>query len=250
MTTTADIQAAAIGNYRNVFEKTVEHHELRAEPGPTSDFETVTRTVLQDLTRFDALEQEILKNDALSETGQKLQQNELIEKAMTESLNQLVNVAERLDGQYSESEKRLMELPESTAGSNEVVAHLREAEIRAQLLTLSTPERMAAYGRAVQEGNADVIRAVRRAAMPIIDKEYQQRVDRESLELTKPQPWRYLQAIDNDRSVLRSLANTALGAFKSSGVLPDFSQLPAGQAIAKWGTWYDHMRWWNQQRGR
>lgn len=216
------------------------HHPVEFDPDLLEGMHKFLTGLLDLLQMFEGREKKILTDPHLTGGGRQVQLAKLLDELLQE-MRILPRKLEDLDVQYNDLSRSLFALPPAPKEENPVITEMREQELRRSLSKMSEGERMAMYTKAVHEGQADVIRAIRRSpGFSMLKDEYSKRVDREQVQRAQPKEWLRLQSFDEYRQTVRVLANTALQEFSNYGVVPDFKKPPVGDGRIKYGPWYDY----------
>lgn len=175
------------------------------------------RKVADVLEQHAVQENAISVNANLSQKGQEAALAQLAQ-ATRQKLGFLPKSAVEADATYGRAEALVLAAPDAPKGVNEIVQYLRESEIRAYLRSLSPAERMAKYLVAVQQDQAELIRAFRLApGEPLIPDDLRERATRERIEATKPKQFGQLQSLDVVRSQLHELSDTLVNWLRGYG---------------------------------
>lgn len=176
-----------------------------------------------DILEAHAVQENAISVDTnLSDAGQQAKIVELAKETL-KKLRFLLSKADDTAGAYNRLEALLLAVPDAPKNQNELITYLREQEIRTWLRSLSAPDRMQKYQLAVQQENAETIRALRLApGEPLIAKDIQDRFDREHLERTKPQEMLRLHSLGVIRDELHALAVQLFRWLQGYGAKFDF----------------------------
>jgi hypothetical protein len=199
------------------------------DDGIREGYETTLRKAIEILDAMEKAVDAIRTNAALSEQGMALKIVELAKTTLKE-FAWLFSKADDAESAYTRLRAILFALPDAPKGFSELELALREQELRTWLRSLPQPECMKVYMLAVEQGEMETIRAVKRApARPLVPLEIIERVDREHIEQTKPKESLRLQSLDVLRLELRAIASMLQGWLGSYG--QDVSKFPTHVVI-------------------
>lgn len=159
----------------------------------------------------------IRTNTTLSEKGMELKIVELA-KATLKEFGWLFSKDDVAEAAYTRLRAILFALPDAPKGFTELELAFREQHLWTWLRSVPQPEAMQIYAMAVQHGETEIIRAIKRVpGRPLIPADFVERVDREHIEQTKPKEYLRLQSLDVLRQQLRTIATMLQGWLGSYG---------------------------------
>ncbi|MGE0470724.1 MAG: hypothetical protein AB7L09_15450 [Nitrospira sp.] len=164
-------------------------------------------------------ENQIAMDTRLSDVGK----DERIVELAKATLKRVLFVAQKaVDAQTAKArlEAVLFAVPDAPKGVNEIIQHLREAEIRTHLRSLEVGERFGEYLKALHAEDSteatEVIRAVRLApGVALIPEATRQKAERERVKAMKPVESTKLQSLEEAAEVLEALAEALLSWLRS-----------------------------------
>lgn len=181
------------------------------DDGIREGYETTLRKAIEILDVMEKAVDVIRMNAALSEQGMGQKIAELA-KATLKEFTWLFSKADDAEVAYTRLHAVLFALPDAPKGFTEIELALREQYLWTWLQSLSEAERMKVYAMAVERGEAEIIRAVKRVpGRPLIPGEIIERVDRQHIEQAKPKESLRLQSLDVLRQELRTIASMLQG---------------------------------------
>jgi hypothetical protein len=190
--------------------------------------EDIRANYQQGLTKMDAVlesgvasERKVQSDGNLSPAGKMAEMLQI----WRDTLRELEFVGEKaatIKGSAASLRADLFRLPDAPKGQEAVVTLSYEQEIRGHLRTLSEPQRMQEYARAVNNGDAQTIRAFRLApGQALIPSGFRERIDQESMEIKERKRWARLESLETLAGQLSSLSNTFTHSL-SPGYQPEF----------------------------
>lgn len=181
------------------------------DDGIREGYETTLRKAIEILDVMEKAVDAIRMNATLSEQGMGQKIAELA-KATLKEFTWLFSKADDAEVAYTRLHAVLFALPDAPKGFTEIELALREQYLWTWLQSLSEAERMKVYTMAVERGEAEIIRAIKRVpGRPLIPGEIIERFDREHIEQAKPKESLRLQSLDVLRQELRTIASMLQG---------------------------------------
>ena len=174
-------------------------------------------------------EEELIQMDVdLSDEGRRKAMTKVVGRSVA-ALSFVQKHAVTKRAAFDEAQRQLSALPKSS--DDPIVEYLRSMEIRQQLRTLAIAERMRVFLAAVEQNNANIVRAVNTAPAGevLIPKDFLARVEQERVEQTQPKEWRRLQTLDFVAEKLQILAGSIEGILGSYGNVPVFKAPVVGK---------------------
>ena len=195
-----------VSSRKAMFEHLLANTAKYEDPDLRAGQEKRLRQNIEILDRMQQKANTIRKDVNLSEAGMATQQRHLMKASLGE-FAPLFEAADNLDQAYIREYAELSKVPDAPAGRSELATLLREQEIRAWAHSLTMPGLMLHYYTAVQNGDAEFVRAVRTAPGPaLLPIEYVERVERERLQMIQKDKLARLESLDTLRKELRGLS--------------------------------------------
>lgn len=187
------------------------------DDGIRGGYETTLRKAIEILDVMEKAVDVIRMNATLSEQGMGQKIAEL-GKATLKEFTWLFSKADEAEVAYTRLRAVLFALPDAPKGFTELELALREQYLWTWLQSLSEAECIKVYAMAVERGEVEIIRAVKRVpGRPLIPGEIIERVDREHIEQAKTKEYLRLQSLDVLRQELRTIASMLQGWLGSYG---------------------------------
>jgi hypothetical protein len=232
--------ARATGGFLAVLKELLNRVSRIASADVRERFVVALRKALEILEVHAVQENAISVDTSLSQTGQEAKIVALAKDTL-QKLRWLLVMADDAGAAYTRLEALLLAVPDAPKAVNELIQFFRESEIRTWLRSMTAPERMGKYALAVQQDDADTIRAFRLApGEPLIPHDIQDRFDRERLEVTKPNELVRLQSLEILRDELQALAKLLFSWLEGYGAkfeakFEDKTTLRSGQYLVGFG---------------